>query len=153
MRSYILLIAISLTAAGLAACPPQDCGQPAPGEHLTGCDPNDCQRSGNDNITHLEDPCRLASNDSIWHDGKDHCYGRETQNVGCNQADECPGRCGPGCGRTGGGVYALDCAEHDRCCRVHGGCVNPLDQSCGDEWREAADDFIFGSRDCRGGCM
>ncbi len=37
----------------------------------------------------------------------------------------------------------MDCAEHDRCCRVHGGCLNPFDTECGDEFQEAADGKNF----------
>lgn len=93
--------------------------------------------------------CDPQTNDQLWHDADDHNFCRQSAVVGCSFEEQCLGRCGPGCGLTAGaGVYALDCTEHDQCCRIHGGCVNPFDASCGDEWQEAADDFIFGDRNC-----
>ena len=117
------------------------------------------QVSDDDGVTLLENACSLTLNDQIWHDAQlgpappAHDFCRETQAVGCDLEAECIGLCGPGCGALFGfGIYALDCAEHDRCCGVHGGCFNPIDPNCGDEFTDAADDFLFGSVDCVLGC-
>lgn len=53
----------------------------------------------------------------------------------------CLGGCGPGC--VIGQPFTRDCADHDSCCRDHGGCTDPNDVSCGDEYSDAADDFLF----------
>ncbi|AXT54334.1 hypothetical protein J8L88_14815 [Aquimarina sp. MMG015] len=67
--------------------------------------------------------------------------------------DRCLGRCGSGCP----GVFSIasawtkDCLDHDQCGRVLGGSTNPFDRNCGDEYAQAADDFLFGVlRGCRG---
>lgn len=125
-------------------------GEAAGGETWTACSSTGCQRSDNDGIGYIA--CGYGSNYGVWHDSAQHCFCRETRPLGCNRAAQCPGRCGPGCGLFGGwGIYGLDCAEHDRCCEVHGGCLSPLDASCGDEYNEAADDFLFGWPNC-GSC-
>ncbi|WP_405207474.1 hypothetical protein [Aquimarina sp. LLG6339-5] len=67
--------------------------------------------------------------------------------------DRCLGRCGSGCP----GIFSIasawtkDCLDHDQCGRVLGGSTNPFDRNCGDEYGQAADDFLFGVlRGCRG---
>ena len=95
--------------------------------------------------------CAVQFNDQLWHDAEEiHDFCRESATVtGCHLGTQCVGRCGPGCGLLiGAGTYRLDCAEHDRCCRQHGNCFSPAATYCGDEWRDAADDFIFGARSC-----
>ncbi len=63
--------------------------------------------------------------------------------------DNCLSRCGPGCGDwTRWGVYSLDCGEHDTCCMFHGGCLNPWDSECGDEFSHARDDTVWGNSQC-----
>ncbi len=70
--------------------------------------------------------------------------------------ERCIGRCGSGCGSifTIASAWTKDCLDHDRCGRVNGGgsaSTNPFDRECGDEYFEAADDFLFGViRGCRG---
>lgn len=67
--------------------------------------------------------------------------------------DDCIGRCGSGCGSffTVASAWTKDCLDHDRCGRVNGGSTNPFDSECGDEYAEAADDYLFGViRGCRG---
>lgn len=110
------------------------------------------QRDDEDGIALLENACTLTLNDSIWHDAVGtHDFCRETLEVGCDIATDCLGRCSAGCGASGGaGVYSVDCAEHDRCCRVHGGCLNPFDIQCGDEFDEATDDTLFGTPNSQG---
>lgn len=105
-----------------------------------------------DNGAPLTQACQLIPTE-LWHDADDHDFCLEIIPAGCDIATECLGRCGAGCGSTGSGIYSLDCAEHDRCCRAHGGCFNPLDSECGDEYREAASDFLFGSPNCTEGCL
>ncbi|WP_271766363.1 hypothetical protein [Aquimarina algiphila] len=67
--------------------------------------------------------------------------------------DRCIGRCGSGCPGTFtiASAWTKDCLDHDRCGRVNGGSTNPFDRECGDEYFEAADDYLFGViRGCRG---
>ncbi len=67
--------------------------------------------------------------------------------------DRCIGRCGSGCPGTFtlASAWTKDCLDHDRCGRVNGGSANPFDRECGDEYFEAADDYLFGViRGCRG---
>ncbi len=77
-----------------------------------------------------------------------HGFLCEDANLGCDQTNECLGRCGAGCSSDGSGAYRQDCADHDACCRRHGDCLNPLDAECGDEYFEAADDFLFAEPNC-----
>lgn len=67
--------------------------------------------------------------------------------------DRCLGRCGSGCPGTFSlaSAWTKDCLDHDQCGRVLGGSTNPFDRNCGDEYGQAADDFLFGVlRGCRG---
>lgn len=66
--------------------------------------------------------------------------------------DNCVGRCGPGCGnRFSLSAWGKDCLDHDMCVRQYGEAFNPFAKDCGDEFREAADDYTFGYfRGCRG---
>ncbi len=51
---------------------------------------------------------------------------------------ECMGRCGAGCGSYD---WTLDCLEHDACSRRYYSTAGAVDQNCGDEFSEAADDY------------
>lgn len=139
----------------VAACAllPQCCNKPSPGETFVECD---CLpwpwRSDNDGVTPLPNPCSVVSDSPVWHDAKRHGFCLESLPAGCDGSADCLGRCGASCGSGGKGRYYLDCAEHDRCCRVHDGCSNPFHSGCGDEFWEAADDFFFGSTNCAAGC-
>jgi hypothetical protein len=72
-------------------------------------------------------------------------------------AEDCNGKCGPGCASlTPWAMWTLDCLEHDRCCGandVGALCWTPLGQ-CGDEYVDAELDFLRGydplSRHCGG---
>lgn len=80
--------------------------------------------------------------------GKKEQQLEETVQVGpCyNESNECLGRCGPGCAAPPDSTiqrFAQDCLNHDLCRRATGRNFGP----CGDEWRAAADDFLFAS-DC-----
>lgn len=61
-------------------------------------------------------------------------------------AEDCNGRCGPGCtALTPWTMWTLDCLEHDTCCGATGdpACWTPLGQ-CGDEYVHAELDFLRG---------
>ncbi|EAT13089.1 hypothetical protein HF888_00435 [Bermanella marisrubri] len=61
----------------------------------------------------------------------------------------CLGRCGEGCGSdNGAGFYTKDCLDHDMCAFYDVEFGGAFDRDCGDEWRQAADDFTFGQA-CR----
>lgn len=67
--------------------------------------------------------------------------------------DRCLGRCGSGCGSwfSLASAWTKDCLDHDQCGRQLGGSTNPFDSNCGDEYSDAADDYLFGVlRGCRG---
>lgn len=57
----------------------------------------------------------------------------------------CMGRCGVGCGRSWiPSSWTLDCFEHDECSLRYGASGGSSDRNCGDEFNEAADDWVFG---------
>jgi hypothetical protein len=72
-------------------------------------------------------------------------------------AEDCNGRCGPGCtALTPWTMWTLDCLEHDTCCDATGDgltCWTPLGE-CGDEYVHAETDFLRGfdplSKHCGG---
>jgi len=121
--------------------------------------------SGQADLTQLTDAaiiaaaaaCQVSDNNGIWywscstltrslcHDTRGHCYLCESIRSGPSSS-ECYGECGPGC--NGLNIYTYDCGDHDRCARVHGGALNPWDADCGDEYRDAADDFLNGWPNC-----
>lgn len=62
------------------------------------------------------------------------------------RGSQCLGRCGPGCGAPPEPTFqqfAQDCLNHDLCTGFTGTILG----ECADEWRAAADDFLFAS-DC-----
>lgn len=85
-------------------------------------------------------------NKVVCHDADNggHCFTCEAVPAGCGGS--CLAECGPGC--FGTNTVSWDCGDHDRCCQHHGGCTNPFDSNCGDEYFEAADDFISGIFNC-----
>lgn len=100
-----------------------------------------CQVADDNGIRYFD--CGLSPQVEC-HDA-DHCFTCASRAAGRN-SDDCAGECGGGC--NGLDVYTWDCLDHDYCCRIHGGCLNPWDAECGDEWWEADDDFIWGSPNC-----
>lgn len=66
-------------------------------------------------------------------------------------APSCEGRCGVGCPCNSwycvNRYYTQDCMEHDWCLNYNpgDGSTDPFAPNCGDEWGDAADDFIGGS--------
>ena len=65
---------------------------------------------------------------------------------------KCMGRCGGACGGWAPSAWTKDCLDHDICIVDQNG-ENGLanDKNCGDEFRQAADDYTFGVwRGCRG---
>ncbi len=83
----------------------------------------------------------------------DNAGGREFRDRKLVNGDRCLGRCGSGCPGifTLASAWTKDCLDHDQCGRVLGGSTNPFDSNCGDEYAQAADDYLFGViRGCRG---
>jgi len=64
----------------------------------------------------------------------------------------CMGRCGADCGRWWiPSAWTKDCMDHDQCSNVNNASGGSGDRNCGDEFNEAADDYVFGViRGCRG---
>ncbi|MEO1049915.1 MAG: hypothetical protein AAFX87_04800 [Bacteroidota bacterium] len=64
----------------------------------------------------------------------------------------CMGRCGGDCGQWWiPSAWTKDCMDHDQCSNVNFSSGGSSDSNCGDEFDEAADDWIFGvSRGCFG---
>lgn len=65
---------------------------------------------------------------------------------------DCMGRCGADCGRWWiPSSWTKDCMDHDQCSAKNNSSGGSSDSNCGDEFDEAADDWIFGVvRGCRG---
>lgn len=65
---------------------------------------------------------------------------------------ECMGRCGAGCGRSWiPSAWCKDCLDHDQCSHKNYSSGGSSDPNCGDEYNEAADDWMFGvARGCNG---
>lgn len=88
------------------------------------------------------------------HDASSHCLTGWYEYIGCKEST-CKARCGAGCGTRGRGVYTKDCNDHDSCTHYHpdgGHPANPRHNDCGDEFRDAIDDYSFGRSQCRGAC-
>lgn len=113
-----------------------------PGPRQEGA-PEGCYFADNNGITYFS--CSY-NNKVVCHDqnGGGHCWLCQSVLAGCG--GECLGECGPGC--YGLNIVTWDCGDHDQCCRQHGGCTNPFDSECGDEYFEAADDFLDGTPNC-----
>ncbi len=83
----------------------------------------------------------------------DDAGGKEYRDRKLVNGNRCLGRCGSGCPGifTLASAWTKDCLDHDQCGRVLGGSTNPFDSNCGDEYAQAADDYLFGViRGCRG---
>lgn len=74
------------------------------------------------------------------HDAQSHCFYNYQVWSGPGSSN-CIGACGAGCIMSAS--YTQDCGDHDYCCLKHGGCFNPWDASCGDEYWDADDDFLW----------
>jgi hypothetical protein len=107
-----------------------------------------CQQSGENGIQEIKN-CRPYSLNMYWDSrgsgagNRVLCYGyRGTEGAGpCTRL--CKGRCGIQCGNSKNGFYTRDCAEHDDCVqREDGPGILADDDNCGDEYREARDDFL-----------
>lgn len=104
-----------------------------------------CYQSGEDGILYLTSATSVSKT-TVWsryqeHDCAGHCYSGWSTSAGPGTY-KCKGECGPGC--YGTGVYSYDCLDHDVCCREGYSCFSSSDASCGDEYKEADDDFWFG---------
>ncbi|MEL7001278.1 MAG: hypothetical protein AAFN93_00950 [Bacteroidota bacterium] len=63
----------------------------------------------------------------------------------------CMGRCGGDCGWGAPSAWTKDCMDHDQCSNINFSSGGSGDSNCGDEFNEAADDWLFGViRGCRG---
>lgn len=101
-----------------------------------------CQVSNDNGLLYF--PCTKKLR-YLNHDSNNHCF--QSQSVWTGPGTTaCMAECGPGC--NGLNFYTQDCGDHDRCGRDHGGSLNPADPECGDEWREAGDDFMLGWPKC-----
>jgi hypothetical protein len=65
------------------------------------------------------------------------CFGSNSSYGGSN----CTGRCGAGCNILDGD-RTWDCFDHDKCLDQFGGSILGGNSNCGDEFDEAADDYI-----------
>jgi hypothetical protein len=108
-----------------------------------------CGRFGNSFID-LHDQGNVCDKGHLWrstaHDFcPQHDYSTDShQDFGCATRD-CLGRCGSGCGPLNGqGAWQKDCLDHDVCSGIHGVQLG----GCGDEWKEAADDYLKGEIHC-----
>lgn len=107
-----------------------------------------CQRSGEAGVVTIPCGSRYPVYATTCHDAA-HCYQCYGGAPMGPKSSGCYGRCGPGCGNsTRCGRYGLDCADHDYCCQAHGGCLDPNDPECGDEFKEASDDFLRAGSCC-----
>ncbi len=61
---------------------------------------------------------------------------------GENQS-QCSGRCGAGCNHWFDDDYTWDCFDHDRCVDSYGGSTMSGNANCGDEFWDAADDYVL----------
>lgn len=108
---------------------------------------------GGDGITYLYQCKRTAPASGryawvYWDDSQ----GNHAAYLACGlTAPSCEGRCGAGCPCNSwycaNRYYTQDCDEHDWCLNYNpgDGTTDPFAPNCGDEWGNAADDFIGGS--------
>ena len=112
-----------------------------------------CGQGGNGFID-LHDQGNVCDRGHLWRsEAHDYCSGPGSHHgyttishydFGCGSTS-CAGRCGGGCGVLNGqGAWQKDCLDHDRCNRTHG----QQFEGCGDEWNEAADDYLNGEIHC-----
>ncbi|HTV24653.1 MAG TPA: hypothetical protein VMG12_38440 [Polyangiaceae bacterium] len=113
--------------------------------------PDDVEKSlGNDGVTCIE-------RGSTYGVSFDDSSGTTLDESVTADAEDCNGRCGPGCtALTPWAMWTLDCLEHDSCCSATGDdptCWTPLGE-CGDEYVDAETDFLRGfdplSKHCGG---
>ena len=110
--------------------------------------PPPCQQPDDDGVTVLPQCCNGGTVVAWQHDAYDHCFvtmndvcGMSSATSGDPLATDCPGRCGLGCLSLP--MYTQDCLDHDLCLMHHPGlgATDPTG-SCGDELRDAVDDFV-----------
>ncbi len=102
--------------------------------------PSEVDKSlGNDGVTCIE-------RDSTHAVSFDAANGSTVDAPVTADAEDCNGRCGPGCtALTPWAMWTLDCLEHDTCCGATGdaACWTPFGE-CGDEYVHAETDFLRG---------
>lgn len=102
-----------------------------------------CYRGDEDGLYRLtcETKNHNESHDAEGGSGGGHCFQTRLVYSGpCSGG--CLGQCGADCyGRGTFGGYYQDYLDHDRCSQHHDASGRPFDDHCGDEYREADDDF------------
>lgn len=129
-------------------------GKPAPFEATAPVTTTACNERSGGSFTNLRGIVDVCDDDRTFYrsSSHDYCpahgYTSSTVAYGCG-ANSCPGRCGAGCGVGDGvGAWYQDCLDHDVCNRTHDSQFG----GCGDEWKEAADDYAFGTISCYTTC-
>lgn len=96
----------------------------------------DADGCGDDGTTCL--PGTSGSTFAVYDAGSDGtCQWKATSYGGSS----CAGRCGAGCNLFDND-YMWDCLDHDRCVDAFGGSVLSGNVNCGDEFWDAADDYV-----------
>lgn len=117
-----------------------------------------CQRAGGDGIRYLS--CGYRTHKMYW-DSRRLCYGFRGNKYTGPRAYRCRGQCGANCHQATGpptyrcrgwGAYTRDCAEHDDCSYRTNASGGASDSNCGDEFKEARDDFLNARINCNGRC-
>ncbi len=79
---------------------------------------------------------------AVYDPGNDGTCQWQWAQYGESQAN-CSGRCGAGCNHWFDDDYTWDCFDHDRCVDRYGGSVMSDNANCGDEFWDAADDYVL----------
>jgi len=104
----------------------------------------------NEGITCLNEGSRDTAEYDLGSNGRD-----VTKSIKIGQTyggSKCMGRCGGGCDKWwAASAWAKDCLDHDICIVDTDNNDYAADENCGDEFVQAADDYIFGVvRGCSG---
>jgi len=104
----------------------------------------------NDGITCIQ----KNSNYTLYYTDKDNNIITKRRKAGYDGGGtfDCMGRCGADCGSWwAASAWTRDCFEHDQCSLDYNASGGAADDHCGDEFWNAADDYVFGViRGCRG---
>lgn len=111
-----------------------------------------CQRRDNDGIYY--NTCQTKKRAASY-DSRSTCFRKYYGIRSGPCTSSCNGRCGPRCVTgtypPGTGKYTQDCLDHDTCCGRFGDCYRLAEgPDCGDEYREARDDFLRARINCYG---
>ena len=108
------------------------------------------QRLGNEGITCIRKNTYVTAEYDRGNSGTRY---NERVKVGSKARSgyDCMGRCGADCGWGAPSAWTKDCMDHDQCSNRFNASGGSGDSNCGDEFNEAADDWLFGViRGCRG---